>query len=250
VVYKKSMDDRIKNIIGITVIVALVALIFGVLQYTKSAQPSRTFSVTGQSKVVVVPDIAQFSFGVVSEGGNDIAALQEENTQKANAIIEFLKAQGIEDKDIQTQNYSIEPRYQYASCPFGGICPPPEVIGYTIRNQVTVKIRDFSKISSLLAGTVERGANSVSQIYFTVDNIEELQQQAKTEAIGKAREEAEAVAKAGGFRLGKLVSLQEGGFAIPVPIYGVAEGRGGAGPIVEPGSQEVQGSVTLTYEIR
>ncbi|MBI2642552.1 MAG: SIMPL domain-containing protein [Candidatus Wildermuthbacteria bacterium] len=246
------MDNRIKNTIGIAVIIALLALVYGVLQYGRSIESTRSFTSQGEGKVVAIPDIAQFSFGVVSEGGTDVSSLQNENSVKANSIIDFLKAQGIESKDIKTESYSIEPRYQYFSCPFDrvGVCPPAEIVGYTVRNQVSVKIRDFAKIGAILAGTVEKGANSVSQVSFAIDNILSLQQQAREEAIQKAKEEAKRVAKTAGFRLGRLVSLNEGGFGI-IPVFQASEARGGATPpVLEPGSQEVIVQVTLTYEIR
>jgi len=246
------MDNRIKNTIGISVIIALLALVYGVMQYGKSIESTRSFTSQGAGKVIAIPDIAQFAFGVVTEGGTDVSSLQNENSIKANSIIEFLKAQGIESKDIKTQSYSIEPRYQYFSCPFDrvGVCPPAEIVGYIVQNSVYVKIRDFSKIGPILAGTVEKGANSVSQVSFTIDNILGLQQQAREEAIQKAKEEARRVAKAAGFRLGRLVSLNKGGFGI-LPVFQASEAKGDTTPpVLEPGSQEVTVTVTLTYEIR
>ncbi|MDO8577351.1 MAG: SIMPL domain-containing protein [Candidatus Wildermuthbacteria bacterium] len=246
------MDNRIKNTIGIAVIIALLALVYGVLQYGKSIESSRSFTSKGEGKVVAIPDIAQFSFGVVTEGGTDVSGLQNENSIKANSVIDFLKVQGIESKDIKTESYSIEPRYQYFSCPFDRVeaCPPAEIVGYTVRNSVSVKMRDFTKIGSILSGTVERGANSVSQVSFGIDNTLGLQQQARDEAIQKAKEEARRTAKAAGFRLGKLVSLNEGGYGV-MPVFQISEAKGGAtSPVLEPGSQEVTVQVTLTYEIR
>src|SRR3989339_36168 len=85
-----SMDKKIKNYLGIgalvsMVILAISSLIFANI-YSKSIEPSsyRSFSVSGEGKVVAIPDVAQFTFSVITEGGKDIASIQQENAQKAN----------------------------------------------------------------------------------------------------------------------------------------------------------------------
>ena len=101
--------------------------------YSKSIQPTsfRSFSVSGEGKTVAVPDVAQFSFGVITQGSKDITSLQRDNTSKTNKIINFIKASGVDEKDIKTQNYDLSPRYQTYGCE-NGICPPSEIVGYTL----------------------------------------------------------------------------------------------------------------------
>jgi len=255
------MNEQIKNTLGgVMIIVAVVATYAAasyVVSYAKSVDPSsfRSFSVSGDGKSVGVPDVAQFTFSVITEGGKDIGKLQQENSEKINAINAFAKEQGIGDKDIRTQSYNIDPRYQYFSCPTnGGACPPAEIVGYTISQSVQVKIRDFTKIGVLLSGMVQKGANSVSQLTFAIDDPTSVQNDARAEAIVKARQKAEGLAMAGGFRLGKLLSIEESSSTppYPYPMYERAIGMGGGGvaPSIEPGSQEVSVSVTLRYEMR
>lgn len=261
------MDEKIKNYLGIVIIITLIAFVLFsfiyVVYYAKSIkQPifDRTFGVTAEGKAVAVPDVAEFNFSVITQGGKDIGKLQKENTDKANKIIEFLKSSGMNDKDIKTQNYSVDPRYQYFSCPAplnGNAlpCPPPEITGYTINQTVSVKIRDFTKTGDTLSGVVKNGANSVSQLYFKIDDLTVLQNKARDEAIQKAKEKAKSIADAGGFKMGKLLAIDEG-VNFPSPIYGM----GGAAefgstpqlksPEIQPGSQEVTVSVTLRYEIK
>ncbi len=263
------MSDKTKNYLGIAIIVVMLMFGFAALSYvssysnyvdsySKSIQPSsfRSFSVSGEGKVVAIPDVAQFTFSVITEGGKNIANLQKENSEKVNKAIEFVKANKVEAKDIKTQNYNLTPRYQYYSCPrTGGSCPPPEIVGYTITQTVLVKVRDFNKIGDIVVGVVQNGANSVSELSFTIDDPTKVENQARAEAINKAKEKAKDVAKAGDFRVGRLLSIQEGYIQ---PFYTYKEmaplGLGGGGepsvpPIIEPGSQEVTVSVTLTYEI-
>jgi uncharacterized protein len=267
------MEKKIKDYLGIVIIIVLLSAGYGVLSYTntysKISEPSsfRSFSVSGEGEIVAIPDIAQFTFSVITEGGSDINALQKENTESVNEAISFLKNNKISEKDIKTQSYSVEPRYQYYNCNrfpvnSGGeptACPPPSITGYTIRQVVEVKIRNFEKIGDVIGGVVDRGANSVSQLSFTIDDPSSLENDARAKAIEQAKEKAKSIADAGGFRLGKLLSINESGF--PEPYYG-RYGMGGdfaiaesaslnaPAPKIEPGSQEIKITVNLQYEIK
>jgi len=259
------MDTKIKNYLGIAFVIVLfifaIAFTSFVSSYGKSIDPAtrRSFSVSEEGKVVAIPDIARFTFSVISEGGLDLAAIQEENTKSANKAIDFVKSRDVERRDIKTERYSITPRRQFFPCNprvLGDTkpCPPPEIVGYTVTQTVSVKIRDFDTIGEILAGVVERGANSVSQISFTIDDPSVIENQARGEAIVKAQEKAKAIAKVGGFRVGELLSITEG-FQQP-PVFFAESQRAGIGgsdqavaPTIEPGSQDVTVRVTLTYEI-
>ncbi len=270
------MDQKLQNILGASIIAALVLSVLAGVWYVKvfsdSKPPQRTFSVSGEGRVVAVPDVAEISFGVLTEGGKDIAVLQKENTGKINDIIVLLKQNGIDEKDIKTQYYNISPRYQNFSCPPAALkgessaglqpaesfpvprpCLPPEIIGYAISQNLSVKIRDLNKAGDVLAGIVQKGANNVYGPTFTLDDPKAPQNEARAKAIAEARQKAEAMAKAGGFRLGKLVSIQEG--YAPYPILAAERtssvaGGGAAPPEIQPGSQEVIVSVSLVYEIK
>jgi hypothetical protein len=264
------MNDRVKSAQGIAIAVAVIVVAGAAWSYAgsyaSSIQPSsfRSFAVSAEGKVVGVPDVASFSFSVVTEGGKDLAALQTTNTEKVNQAIAFLKGKDIDAKDIKTAQYSVEPRYQYYNCanPESSVrpCPPAEIVGYTVTQSVAVKIRDFSIVGDTLTGVVTSGANSVSQLQFMVDDPTALETQARTEAITKAQAQAEAIARAGGFSVGRLLSVDENGGYVPVyrTAYDSMEmgyGKGGGpsaapAPAVEAGSQDIQVSVTLRYEIR
>lgn len=250
------MKDTIKNTLGIAAAVALVLVslssLLYVRSYDKSTQPS-SFSVSAEGKVVAIPDIAKFTVGVISQGGLNLGTIQNENADKSNSIADFLKSQGIDKKDIKTQGYSIEPRYQYGVCRYDGeTCPPPTIVGYTVNQTLEVKGREFQKLGNILSGVVERGANSVSSLSFTVDDPTQLEQQAREQAIERAKEKAKTIAKSGGFRLGRLISLSEGSASAPQYF---SDGLGGGAsapaksPSLEPGSQEVSIQVSLIYEI-
>lgn len=257
------MNSQLKNYLGASVIIAVLVFAYAALvaasAYSRIIEPAsfRSFSVSAESKKVAIPDVAETTFSAITEGGQDIANLQKENSEKTNKIVSFVKSQGVDAKDIKTQNYSIEPRYENLICPRGAtVCPPPQIVGYTIRSSYLLKIRDFEKISVIVGGVVQNGANSVSGLSFTIDDPTMVENEARTEAITKAKAKAEFIAQAGGFRLGRLLSIEEGGFpgpifkAVPYGAGGDFEGRPTAPPAIEPGSQEVIVNITLRYEIR
>ena len=210
--------------------------------------------------MVAVPDVAQFNFSVVTEGGKDLGALQAANTKKMNQAIDFVKNEGVDAKDVETQNYAISPRYQTYNCyrPFESgaePCPPAEIVGYTVSQDVQVKVRDFSKIGGILGGVVKVGVNTVSRLQFAIDDPESVKSQARAEAIGRAKAKAKEIAKAGGFGVGRLLGIDENS-GTPPAYYAYGAGAmmeksaTAPTPAVEPGSQDVTVSVTLRYEIR
>lgn len=245
-------------------LVASYSFIVYVNAYSSAMSPGgyRSFGVTGEGKVTAVPDVAMFSASVITQGGNDIASIQKTNTDKMNAIIAFLKKNGVDEKDIKTTNYSLYPRYQSYQCnanPFGGVvsCPPATIVGYEINQSLEVKVRDFAKAGEALAGVVDAGANSVSQISFTIDDPAKLEAEARAKAVKQAREKAEIIAKAGGFRVGNLLSIDD--YYAPYGGYDGRMGMGGAemsvdmvkaSPTIAPGSEEITVQISARYEIK
>lgn len=263
-----DMNEKIKNGLGAAGLIALLLVAYAAVQYvgvySRSIEPSsfRSFSVSGEGKVVAVPDIAQFSLELITEGEKNLGATQKINTEQTNKVMTFLKDKGVDAKDIISLSYNVEPRYQYYNCSGDGElarpCPPPAIVGYTVRHSVQVKVRDFSKIGDLLSGVVNAGANSVSQLSFTIDDPTELRNQARAEAIAKAKATAVATANAGGFTLGRLLGIEEGGGVVPYyyareTMAAAPMGKGGdmmaPMPSIEPGSQDIQVTVMLRYEI-
>lgn len=262
------MDTRIINTLGITGAIALVAVaIAGIVSattYSRSIEPSsyRSFSVSGEGTAYGIPDVATFSVGVTTEGGTDLGALQEENTTKVNAIIAFLKENGVAKEDITTSSYNVSPRYQHYSCDYtwsggGEPCPPADIVGYTISQRVSVKARDFEVVGTLLSGVVDAGANTVSSLSFEIDDSDAVESEARAEAIAKARAKAEAVAQAGGFSVGRILDIYESS-VYPCYDYAYAEdavayGMGGdmkVTPTIEAGSEEINVNVTIRFEIK
>lgn len=244
------MNDQIRNVLGITVIITLLATAYAGVSYVRSFSASiqpASFTVTGEGEVTAIPDVIQFSFSVLTEGGLDVGELQKENTAKTNSVIGFLKDNGVALEDLKTQNYNIEPRYSFC---VRGLCSPSQILGYSVNQSVSVKVRDFDMIGDILSGIVERGTNSVSQLSFTIDDSSELENDARNEAMEVAQQKAKDLAIAGGFRVGRLISVSEGGFFMPFAVESFSRDGLGGGPSIEPGTQKVSVNVTLRYEIR
>ncbi|MBI3632173.1 MAG: SIMPL domain-containing protein [Candidatus Vogelbacteria bacterium] len=258
------MSERIKKYLGLAGIVILLAGAYSIVSFANSfsasIQPSsfRSFAVNAEGKATSIPDVAKFSYSVVTEGDTNIKALTDKNTTKSNGIIAFLKKSGIDEEDIKTTNYSLEPRTKYYSCGYraDGVkpCPPSEIVGYTVRQSGEVKVRDFTKIGEILAGVTTNGANDVSDLQFTTDDPTKIEDLARANAIEKAIAKAELIAKTGNFKVGRLLSIEESNYN-PTPYYesfvpkmmsaGVV-----ATPTIEAGSQETKINITLRYEIK
>lgn len=202
----------------------------------KMDRPQNTISISGEGKVTVEPNIASVEVGLVTDK-KDVAVAQKENTEKMNVLIAGIKALGIADADLQTSQYQIYPNYDYTD-------GKTTLSGYTVAQSVTVKIRDLSKISAVLAKTGESGANQVSGLQFTIDDPASLQDQARDKALTQAEEKARKLAQSLGVSLVRVVSFNE--YARSV------EGMGGgdaAAPSIQPGSNDVKVQVNVIYEI-
>jgi uncharacterized protein YggE len=238
------MDKTLKTTIIVGILIFSFSLLWFVYEYTKSRPELRTFSVSGEGKEIVVPNIAEIRIGVISEG-KDLTILQKENSEKMNKIISFLKEKGIDEKDVQTENYLVSPKYDYSKSPY-------KIIGYTISQDLKVKVRDLSKIGEILSQAVNYGANNVSGPNFTVDDKEVYLEKAREKAIKNAREKAEKIAKTAGFKLGKIVSIYESSpyETIPVMLKEVGAAPEISQPQIQSGSQEIKVQVNITFEIK
>ena len=229
----------------------------GSLKDLRSINPAyNSISVTGEGEAISIPDIATFSFSV-SADAQAVSDAQGQVTEKMNVILEELKSFGIEERDIKTIGYSVWPKYRYepAVCA-PTYCPPPRQVpdGYTANHNVLVKIRRTEEAGRVLALVGEKGATGLSDISFTIDDMDGIMQEARTEAIKDAQDKAEALAEELGIRLVRVVSFYDntGGM---IPYY--AEGMGGdtvrtAAPVpdIPAGENKVKVNVTVTYEIR
>jgi uncharacterized protein YggE len=180
----------------------------------EAAKP--TINVMGSGTISLAPDMAIVNLGVLREGKTAREALTANNTAMAE-IIATMKAEGIEDKDLQTANFLIQPQYVYDQPKVGEEQKPPRIVGYTVSNDLTIRIRNLEKIGEILDASVSLGANSGGNIQFTNDDPKEAIDKARAQAMMDAKSRAETLTKAAGVSLGKLLSINES-FSAPSPI--------------------------------
>ncbi len=237
------MDKELKVSIILGIFILSFASLWFVYEYGQD-RSLKTFIVVGEGKEKVLANIAEVKIGLITEG-KDLNELQKENSEKMNNIIKFLKSQNIDSKDIQTENYSINPKYSYETSSY-------RIIGYTINQNISVKIRDLSKIGDILAKAVSYGANNVWGPNFVIDNEKIYLEKAREKAIIDAKEKAKKIAKVAGFKLGRIININDEYSPLPSPIQlKYTEGIiSASSPQIEPGIQEIKARVNITYEIK
>ncbi|MDP2598252.1 MAG: SIMPL domain-containing protein [Candidatus Liptonbacteria bacterium] len=238
------------------VLIGLVALniIFFVMPMLwhlgNSFSPVRTITVYAEGKATVTPDLAESSFSVVSQGKNP-QDLADSNNQKISAVIQFLKSEGVSDGDIRTTNYNLSPDYRYDKN-----IQRNYIVGYTLTQTVSVKMRDFKKVPEIIGGLTPLGVNQIGGINFSVESNERFLSVARANAFGEARAKAESMAAGARVRLGRVLNVSESQSSSPIPYYGYGAAMKSeavpsvAIPTIEPGSQEIKDTVTITYELQ
>jgi hypothetical protein len=195
-------------------------------------------TVTGVGTVKGRPDRADFSFGVESQGKTADEALAA-NSAAVQKVIEAIKAAGVAAGDIQTQQVSVYPRYSNDG---------QTIVGFSANNTVSAKIRDVSKAGAVVEAAVKAGANQVYGPTFSISNQATLYKDALSGAFGDARSKAQALAGVTGVTLGRVINVVEGGGFFP-PVFGGAEAAAPAAPPIEPGLQDIQATLTVTFAI-
>ena len=190
-------------------------------------------TVTGTGTVQAVPDQAQFSLGVQSQGPTAREALAA-NSERMRRVLAALFAAGVAKKDVQTQDVSVSKSY------------PDD--GYSASNTVSVTILKLTQAGSILDAATNAGANDVYGPTLTRSDQDELQAKALTAAVGNARAKARVLAEAAGVRLGSVTAIAENGNE-PVPMYEAALAKRAPSAPIEPGEQQTQAFVRVTFAI-
>jgi uncharacterized protein YggE len=261
--FSKGYVQVLLSFILIGVVAALAAYTQLTLKEARGVFTGETtISVSGEGEVLAVPDIGQFSFAVRAEGADAVEA-QEHSAEAVNAILAYLTEAGVEDTDVKTQNYNLNPKYTYEErlCASGtSYCPPGERVidGYEVYQNVSVKVRDLDNAGVLISGTGELGATNISSLQFTIDDESALQAEAREKAIVDAKEKAETLASDLGLKLDRIVGFHEGGndgFAYmerSVMMMDSDEGFGGKAiaPSLPVGENEIRSNVTITFQLK
>lgn len=216
--------------------------------FADEARLPRTITLSGHGETKIAPDMAFVTSGVMSQAATAAEALAA-NTQTMNGLFAALKAAGIAETDIQTSNFSVQPRYD-----FGNGTSPPKLIGYEVSNSVTVTVRKLADLGPLLDRLVSAGSNQIQRIGFDVAKPDAALDAARELAAADATRKAKVYAAAMGVDLGKVLSISEGAGQRPQPPLlraGPMMADAASAPVpVAAGEQSLSADVTVTWEIR
>lgn len=200
--------------------------------------------INATGEVARVPDVAVISAGVVSRSNSASGALQE-TANRMQRVLAALRRAGVPDRDVQTSNVNLNPEYKYENN------QPPQLVGYSATNNVTIRFRDIRNSGAILDALVAQGANQINGPSLTVDKPETALDEARTKAVSAGRARAELYARSLGMRVARLVAVNESGGNFPsppMPMFARAE-RDSSTPI-EPGEQKLQVTLAMTFELQ
>jgi len=194
-------------------------------------------TVVGTGSAKTVPDVSDWSFGVQSDANTASAALRGAS-QATRQIIGALRGAGVARADLRTEQVSLYPRTTDDG---------RTVIGYSASSSVTATVRQISRAGRVVDVAVAAGANQVSGPSLRVADSHAQYRTAVAAALDDARAQAEANAAKAGVTLGAPVAIVEnGGGGSPVPVYD----RAALAEVpVEPGTQDISASLTVTFAI-
>jgi uncharacterized protein YggE len=212
---------------------------------TDSDRPS--IAARGIGQVKGTPDTLRVVLGVETRSASAREALSA-NNDKANALIDTLKNKGVEAKDIQTSQLSINPTYDDKG---------QRITGYQVNNSVTATLHDIAAAGALIdaAAAAAGDAVRVQSIGFSIDDDSALKAEARTQAVHQAQLQAEQMAKAAGVKLGGIRLISEVPASSPMPYAQDAYRSIGGAPAasspapIEPGQQELTLTVDVMWDI-
>jgi len=214
-----------------------------------------SITVDGKGEMMVKPDLATLSFSVTEEK-MDISKATDAVNAKIGGIINNLKSNGVEEKDIKTTSYSINPRYDYISAQVYPYNSGKRVLaGYEVSQSVTIKIRDLAKAGKIIADLGGYGVTDMSGLSFTNDKYDDLVKQVRSDAINQAKEEAKKLSKELGVKLGDIINFSDGrGYSnyydSAYPTAVMSKAMGGEAAVIPTGENKIVSNVSITYEIK
>jgi uncharacterized protein len=238
---------RLITIAAVALLVLVAAALAGIgrPEAVLSAEPDadelvRSITVNGTASVIAVPDRTTFSFGVEARGETASKALSAASAA-AKKVTDAVKGAGVDGKDVQTQNISLSTLTSSDG---------RHIEGYAANASITVRARDLDHAGDMVDAAVAAGANNVYGPSLDRSDAEELADEALADAVDDARKKAEALAKAADGSLGQVISVSETGASAPPMPYANREAALAADVAIEPGTQEIQASVTVVFELR
>jgi uncharacterized protein len=187
-------------------------------------------SVTGESLVNVAPDRILVTFGVDTRD-LVLATAKQQNDAIVKKALAALKSMNIPDRDIQTDQLSIEQRFETDGR------GRQVFAGFTVRNMFVVSLSNPARVEGLIANALDAGVNYLLNVEFQTTELKKYREQARELAVRAAREKAEKMAAALGEKVGQALQIDEGNQNAAASYYsswsssgwGAGAARGGSG---------------------
>jgi uncharacterized protein len=226
----------------------LLLLSFAAISAPLSAQQSGTLAPTPQiavsarAEVKVVPDRANIQISVQTRG-ETAAAAATENARKQKAVIDALRALGIDAKDIATSGYNVYPEQRYEAN------REPVIIGYNVTNTLSVELKSINMVGPAIDAALAKGANMINSLQFYASNTDAARQEAIAMAVRKARSDADAAARAAGGSITGLLEVSVGSFYAPPPRPMELKVRGAVGAAAQADTPISAGDQTVAVDV-
>lgn len=225
-------------------VVALTCTAAAAQAQQPQGEPPARIVVFGEGSVGAAPDYAEITSGATTRARTAAQAI-DANSKLMAAVNAALVQAGIAQHDIQTSRFSVQPVY----------APPqpntrPALTGFSVSNQVTVKIRQIGKVGEILDRLIAAGATDVGRIEFRHADVSRVLDQARQAAIADARRKALIYAHAAGLNLGGVAWVTESSAAVPPMPHALAMRSAGGAPIpISPGEDTLQVRITVGFDI-
>jgi uncharacterized protein YggE len=228
--------------------VLFAAAVFGATHQAQAQEPRPALEariiVVGEDSVSVVPDYARIRSGVTTRAKTAKEAA-DANSKLMAALTAALLSSGIEQKDIQTSRFSVQP--VYAS-------PAPNteqrLTGFSVSNQVTVTVRQIDKVGDLLDRLITAGATDAGNVEFLHSDSSKTLDQAREAAMADARRKAELYAHAAGLSLGGVAWITEdASYSPPMPKAAMMRAAAPVSVPISAGEDTLHAQITVGYDI-
>jgi len=189
--------------LGRGTILAAFIVAGGAELHAQQSAPEARIIVIGEGSVVVPPDYAEVRSGATTRAKTAKEAA-DANAKVMAAMTAALHELGVEQKDIQTSRFSVQPVY---ATPQPNT--EPKLIGFSVSNQIAVTIRQIASVGAILDRLIGAGATDVGNVEFLHADMSKALDKAREEAVADARRKAELYAHAAGLDLGRVAWITE-----------------------------------------
>ena len=225
--------------------IAAILLAIGLIGAPVAAQDAARLSVVGLGQVAAVPDMATISLGVNTQARSAVQALDNNSASIAN-VLEIVASAGIKPRDVQTSGLSLSPLWNNRSSSNNA---PPAIVGFSVQNQVTIRVRDLTVLGGLLDQVTGSGANQFNGLQFGLQDAGPATDNARALAVVDARRKAELYAHAAGVELGPIIELSEHTNGGTLPVMAREMAMSADVPIAK-GEVTQSASVTMVFAIQ